>query len=198
LTVNAHIIYANSHFSTTPIIALGLLNVPPDSHDFSVIDLNISYGHRAQAKVSLPLLVFLAVIAPILSITVLSLWPSNFTSRSPFRRPTSAQLRSLNASLLGLGVSLATATVVLNVKNLAGRPRPDFLERCQPDVDNIAAYAVGGSYGRPISERWVMVTRDICQADKRDVNEGFRSFPSGYATSMCLHCRHSTCRKPLI
>jgi membrane-associated phospholipid phosphatase len=163
------------------------LNVNPDSHDFSVVDLNISYGYRARAKVSLPLLIFLAVIVPILIITTLSLYPFSFISRSARGRPSSAQLRSLNASLLGLGVSLATATVVLNVKNLAGIPRPDFLERCQPDVDNIAAYTVGGSYGRSVSDRWVMVTDGICQADWRDVNEGFRSFPSGYATSMFLH-----------
>lgn len=95
-------------------------------------------------------------------------------------------------------MSLATATVVLNVKNLAGVPRPDFLERCQPDVDNIAAYTVGGSYGKPISDRWVMVTREICQADSRDVNEAFRSFPSGYATSMCMLSDVVVCSKLLI
>ena len=97
-----------------------------------------------------------------------------------------AQLRNLNAGLLGLGVSLATTTIALNIKNLAGRPRPDFLERCQPDMENIAAYAVGGGYGRSVSELWVMVTRGICQADWRKVNEGFRSFPSGYAMGECL------------
>jgi hypothetical protein len=180
-------IQSNSSFSATPAIALALLNVNPDPHDFSVIDLNISYGHRARAKVNLPLLIFLAVILPILIITILSLYPFSFIWRSASGRPSSAQLYSLNANLLGLGVSLATATVVLDVKNLAGIPRPDFLERCQPNVGNIAAYTVGGSYGRSISDRWVMVNREICQADSRDVNEGFRSFPSGYATSIYLH-----------
>lgn len=183
----ACIIQSNNTFSASIAIALALLNVNPDSHDFSVIDLNISYGYRAHAKVSLPLLIFLAVIVPVLIIAILSLYPFSFISRSACGRPSSAQLRSLNSSLLGLGVSLATATIVLNVKNLAGIPRPDFLERCQPNVDNIAAYTVGGSYERSVSDRWVMVTQDICQADSRDVNEGFRSFPSGYATSMCLH-----------
>jgi hypothetical protein len=189
-----YIIQSNSSFSATPAIALALLNVNPDSHDFSVIDLNISYSHRARAKVSLPLLIFLAVILPILIITILSLYPFSFISRSASGRPSSGQLYSLNANLLGLGVSLATATVVLNVKNLAGIPRPDFLERCQPDVGNIAAYTVGGSYGRSISDRWVMVNREICQADSRNVNEGFRSFPSGYATSIYLHFDAEVCR----
>jgi hypothetical protein len=188
-----YIIQSNGSFSATPAIALALLNVNPDSHDFSVIDLNISYSHRVRAKVSLPLLIFFAVILPILIITILSLYPFSFISRSASGRP-SAQLYSLNANLLSLSVSLATATVVLNVKNLAGIPRPDFLERCQPDVGNIAAYTVGGSYGRSISDRWVMINREICQADSRDVNEGFRSFPSGYATSIYLHSDAEVCR----
>lgn len=174
------------------------MNANPDSHDFSVIDLDISYRHRARPKVGLPLLIFLAVIVPILSIATLSLYPFSFIWRSTYGRPSSAQLRGLNANLLGLGLSLAIATVVLNVKNLAGIPRPDFLQRCRPDVDNIPAYAVGGSYGRSVSDRWVIVTREICQADPHDVNEGFRSFPSGYATSMCLHTDVVICRQPLI
>lgn len=179
-------------------IALVLLSVSPDSHEFSIVDLNISYGYRARAKVSLSLLIFLAVIVPILVIAVLSLYPFSFISRSGWGRSSFAQLRGLNDSLLGLGVSFATATVVLNVKNLAGIPRPDFLERCQPDVDNIAAYTVGGSYGRSVSDCWIVVIQEICKADSRDVNEGFRSFPSGYATSMCLHSDAVVCCKPLI
>jgi hypothetical protein len=163
-------------------LALATLNVNPDHHYFSVLDLNISYARRGQPKVSLFLLIILAVIGPVLVITVISLYPYKFPTR-PHGHGLNTRLRDLNTSLLGLSVSLATATVVLNIKNLAGRPRPDFLDRCEPDVENIAAYAAGPSYGLSVSDRWVLVTRDICQADWRDVNDGFRSFPSGYATS---------------
>lgn len=81
-------------------------------------------------------------------------------------------------------MSFATATIIFTgVKNLSGKPRPDFLARCNPDVGHVAAHRVGG-YGQAVSELWVMVDGGICQqTDKSWLNDGFRSFPSGYATS---------------
>lgn len=89
----------------------------------------------------------------------------------------------MNAGLLGLGVSLATATVMCTgVKNLTGKPRPNFLALCQPDLEHVSAYTVGG-LGQTLSGLWVLVDQDICQqADRKWLNDGFRSFPSGYAT----------------
>jgi len=89
----------------------------------------------------------------------------------------------MNAGLLGIGVSFATTTVIFTqVKNLTGKPRPNFLERCQPDLKNIAAHTVGG-VGQSFSPLWVMVDVEICQQpDKKWLNDGFRSFPSGYTS----------------
>jgi hypothetical protein len=89
----------------------------------------------------------------------------------------------MNAGLLGIGVSFATTTVIFTgVKNLTGKPRPNFLERCQPDLNNIAAHTVGG-FGQSFSPLWAMVDVEICQQpDKRWLNDGFRSFPSGYTS----------------
>ena len=97
----------------------------------------------------------------------------------------------MNASLLGLGVSLATSTIVFTgVKNLSGKPRPDFLARCDPDLEQITTHTVGG-YGQTISNLWVMVDGGICkQPDKNFLNDGFRSFPSGYATSEAASMKH--------
>ena len=169
------------------MIALLLLNVSPDYHNFSVLDLEISFDYRAQPKVGLPLLVIFSVVVPFLIITFLFLFSFGLVAGPGRGHVFSVQLRNLNAGLFGLGVSLATVTVALKIKNLAGKPRLDFFERCQLDVGNIAAYAVWGSNGRSVSKRWVMVTREICQADWCEVNEGFRSFPSGYATSECSY-----------
>ena len=90
----------------------------------------------------------------------------------------------MNASLLGLGVSLATSTIIFTgVENLSGKPRPDFLARCDPDLERITAHTVGG-YGQTVSNLWVMVNGGVCkQPDQNLLNDGFRSFPSGYATS---------------
>ena len=95
----------------------------------------------------------------------------------------------MNAGLLGIGVSLATTTVIFTqVKNLTGKPRPNFLERCQPDLQNIAAHTVGG-FGQGLSPLWVMVDVEICQQpNKKWLNDGFRSFPSGYTSGESAYC----------
>ena len=158
----------------------------PDFHPFSLLDLSISYPYR-DPKVNPALFIFLSIVVPILCIAISSL---SFTPRLASSRQLSpSSIRrlkfwELNAALLGLGVSLATATVICTgVKNLTGKPRPNFLARCQADVDHITAHTVGG-LGQAVSELWVLVDQEICQqVNKKWLNDGFRSFPSGYATS---------------
>ena len=173
--------------SAAIVTALALSSVNPDYHHFSVLDLSISYPHRASAKVNLWVFVFLSVILPIAVIVIVSLSlpiPAMSSSSNIIRERRRKKRWELNASLLGLGVSLATATIIsTGVKNLTGKPRPDFLARCNPDLGKVAAHTVGG-YGQTVSELWVMVDGGICQqADQAWLNDGFRSFPSGYATS---------------
>ena len=158
------------------IIALALSDVNPDFHTFHLLEMSISHPHRPQAKVSKLLLIFLAIAVPALVITLLSFyWPPRSNTR---------RLSHLNTSLLGLGVSLATSTIIFTgVKNLTGKPRPDSLEICQPDAAHVADYVVGPTYAAALSARMAMVTAEICQQeDKRYLRDGFRSFPSGYAT----------------
>ncbi|KAF2101340.1 hypothetical protein NA57DRAFT_34254 [Rhizodiscina lignyota] len=161
------------------VVALALSAVNPDYHTFSVLDLSISYPFRA-AKVPLGLFIFLVIIVPVGFIIVLSLFvPGRPVSRQIWRQ----RLWEMNAGLLGIGVSFATTTIVFTqVKNLTGKPRPNFLELCQPDVRNITAHTVGG-FGHSLSPLWVMVNLEICQQpDKNKLNDGFRSFPSGYTS----------------
>ena len=172
--------------SAAIVIALALSTVNPDYHHFSLLDLSISYPYRPKPKVSLGILILISILLPIAVIVIVSLLhqpPAVSSSTTPHERRLQ-KLWELNASLLGLGVSLATATIVFTgVKNLSGKPRPDFLARCDPDVRNVAEHKVGG-YGQAVSESWLMVDGGICQeADKSWLNDGFRSFPSGYATS---------------
>ncbi len=69
------------------------------------------------------------------------------------------------------------------MKNLTGKARPNFLSTCDPDLENIESYTVGG-FGAEVSRLWVMVDVEICrQIDKAALRDGFRSFPSGFATS---------------
>ncbi len=63
------------------------------------------------------------------------------------------------------------------MKNLFGKPRPDLLSRCQPDIANLSIYLLGGYQGTDI------VSSAICkQIDKSILEDGFRSFPSGHSS----------------
>jgi hypothetical protein len=157
------------------VISLLLSDVNPDFHTFYVLDMTLSHPLR-PTKLNLLLFILISIVFPILTIISISL----FTSF----RSLSQKLKSLNTSLLGLGISLATSTVILTgVKNLTGKPRPNFLSVCNPDLDNIGKYTVGG-FGAEVSRLWVMVNVEVCrQGDKRLLRDGFRSFPSGYSTS---------------
>jgi hypothetical protein len=175
--------------SAATIISLLLSTVNPDFHTFCVLDMSLSYPYRLP-KLSLPLFILLSIIFPILTITLISLFMS--LKSQPYR-PTAnltpsqtrtQKLKSMNASLLGLGVSLATSTVILTgVKNLTGKPRPNFLSICDPDLEKIEKFKVGG-FGAELSRLWIMVDVEICrQGNKGALRDGFRSFPSGYSTS---------------
>lgn len=94
-----------------------------------------------------------------------------------------ARLLISHSSWMGLGLSFALAFVITQgIKNLIGKPRPDLLSRCQPDLSNIAAHVVGG-YGQDISPSWTLVSSSICtQTDSDTLNDGFRSFLSGHSS----------------
>ena len=84
---------------------------------------------------------------------------------------------------LGLALSLGLTFVFTEgLKNLIGKPRPDFLARCNPDLENIASHVVG-DYSLDLSRAWVLVRSSICQSTDLEVlNDGFRSFPSGHTS----------------
>ena len=84
---------------------------------------------------------------------------------------------------LGLALSFGLAFLFTEgLKNLIGKPRPDFLARCDPDLENIAPHVVG-DYSLDLSSAWVLVRSSICRnTDKDVIDDGFRSFPSGHTS----------------
>ena len=86
--------------------------------------------------------------------------------------------------LLGLGLSVIAAWFITNaMKNLFGKPRPDLLSRCEPDLENLAKYIIGGLKGTSTTSGQ-LVSPDICKnPDKAKLDDGFRSYPSGHSSS---------------
>lgn len=90
---------------------------------------------------------------------------------------------------MGLGVALAgTFMATEGLKDLYGKPRPDMLARCDPDISAINEYAVSG-LGRRLAGAPTMVTWEICRNKGDDTLkvDGFASFPSGHSSSEFIY-----------
>ncbi|KAI4737287.1 acid phosphatase/Vanadium-dependent haloperoxidase [Aureobasidium sp. EXF-12298] len=166
-------------------VAGGISFLTPYHRPFSLIDLAISYPYVENDAISTALLVVLALILPAVVIALVTAFFVPAFSRSSLRdqRYWKRKLWEFNAGWMGLGLSFALAFfITTGIKNLIGKPRPDLLARCQPDLNDIAAHVVGG-YGQDISQRWTLVSSSICTTtDKKLLDEGFRSFLSGHSS----------------
>lgn len=92
------------------------------------------------------------------------------------------KLWELHAGWQGLAMALfGTWFVTSALQMLCGKPRPDFLARCQPDLANLPVYLVGGTAN--VSSNSQLVSESICQnPDTACLNDGFMSFPSGHSS----------------
>lgn len=71
---------------------------------------------------------------------------------------------------------------VSGIKNMCGKPRPDMLSRCKPDMANAAQYVVGGFQIQGANGQ--LFSADICtETDAYILDDGFRSYPSGHAAA---------------
>lgn len=163
----------------------GLNYVPSVGRPFSLLDLSISFPVVPQS-VSVVTLALVALFAPAVIIVLISLLlvPGKLTRRSLSRGDVvRRKLWELHSGLAGLALAVALAFFVTQgLKEIFGKLRPHLLALCQPDLNNISEYVVGG-FGQDMSVRWTLVSKSICQQlDARVLNDGFRSFPSGHAS----------------
>lgn len=137
------------------------------------------------------LLITLAIGVPVIIIPIISLIfvPGRTAPRgTPQALIWKRKLWELHVGWLGFGLALAATWFITNgMKNMFGKPRPDLLDRCNPDLENYAKYVVGGLNVADGYQR--LVSADICQgmdghADaKKLLQDGFRSYPSGHSSS---------------
>lgn len=128
----------------------------------------------------------ISVIAPIIIIAVICLIfvPGATVPRgTPQSLIWKRKLWELHMGWLGLGLSVIATWIITNgMKNLYGKPRPDLLSRCDPDLENVAKYVIGGLSNSSMNGQ--LVTHLICRNPDHDIlDDGFRSYPSGHSSS---------------
>ncbi|KAI0967106.1 acid phosphatase/Vanadium-dependent haloperoxidase [Xylaria arbuscula] len=177
------------------VIGYFLGNVTPNKRPFSLLDANIAFPVTQHETVTSGMLLAFNSGVPIVVILIVALIfvpgrtvPKGTPKSLIWRR----KLWELHIGWLGLALSLISAWIVTNgMKNLFGKPRPDLLSRCEPDIANLAKYIVG--FNNPMLAKEVatgaiytgqLVSASICtNPDKSFLNDGFRSYPSGHSSS---------------
>ncbi|KAJ5110523.1 Phosphatidic acid phosphatase type 2/haloperoxidase [Penicillium argentinense] len=170
--------------SGTALIGYGFSKVEPNKHPFSLTDATIAYPYDETETVSTAALVLTGLMAPaiiILAIALITTPAQAGNTRTSYMQLFQSKIWEWNAGWMGLASSLAGAWMATEgLKELVGKPRPDLLARCNPNLNAIEENMVGGLgvAGAPIIVAWT-----ICQ-DQSDTLRigGFQSFPSGHAS----------------
>ncbi|CAG8780590.1 25341_t:CDS:2 [Gigaspora margarita] len=131
----------------------------PFQQRFSLEDRTIQNPYAEHERVPFWLAIIIDLVVPILIITASSL----IIYRS---------LHDLHHGLLGLMLSLTLTLAVTDFfKTFAGRPRPDFINRCNPLPGSVDA------------KPWGLSNSSICQQTDKDImKDGFKSFVSGHSS----------------
>lgn len=168
------------------IAAVGaVLNyIRPYHRLFSVLDLNISFP--IESELSIVTVGIVAGIAPaVIILLIVALFVPGPKTSHGLKQSERFKWKAweLERGWAGLALALATAFFITQgSKQLFGKPRPNMLARCQPDLSNIESHVVAG-YGSRFSPEWTLVDISICTTtDRSSLDDGFRSFPSGHSS----------------
>ncbi|ODA76592.1 hypothetical protein RJ55_07862 [Drechmeria coniospora] len=180
--------YALDWIILVVIVVVGgfLGRITPNKRPFSLDDPNISFPFTENQTVPTWLLVILCGLVPavlIIIICILLVPGGTVPKNTPGSLVWKRKLWELHVGLLGLLMAVGSSFFFISgMKNMCGKPRPDLLSRCQPDIANASSYQVGGFRGE--SNASLLYSGDICtQTDKYKLDDGFRSYPSGHAAA---------------
>jgi diacylglycerol diphosphate phosphatase/phosphatidate phosphatase len=154
------VIYRLLDWLVVAILAIGafmLDRIPAFHRHFSLTDKTIQFPLAPSSTVSTFHLSLISIATPAVILGLVAC----VIRRSPY---------DMHQAYLGLGVALSSTSLFVHMfKNFIGRPRPDFIARCQPPED--AADPLLG-----------LSTIDICtQTDLELLYDGMKSFPSGHS-----------------
>ncbi|RKP08942.1 phosphatidic acid phosphatase type 2/haloperoxidase [Thamnocephalis sphaerospora] len=142
------------------IASLCLELVMPFRRHFSVTDKEISFPYTEHETVSSVALVVIAFVVPLVLLVAIN----QVARRGLF---------DLHQSVLGLGLAITLTTIFTEIAKITiGRPRPDFLSRCKPTVDQDPPFSLS--------------TTEVCTWTSNYIKlDAMRSFMSGH-TSSCF------------
>ncbi|KAI9268914.1 phosphatidic acid phosphatase type 2/haloperoxidase [Phascolomyces articulosus] len=133
--------------------------IPPFHREFSLQDTTIMYTYTENETVPPWSLALICLVAPMAVIGLISLC---------FQR----SIHDFHSGVLGLCLALSMTIMLTDIiKITSGRPRPDFISRCQPPA---------GSVDPPLGISNV----SICTTpiDSHIMVDGYKSFPSGHSS----------------
>jgi len=164
----------------------------PYKRPFSPVNLDISYPYETQETIPTWLMAVIGLVIPaaVIFLVCIIFVPGPTASRgTPKSLIWRRKLWEWNTGWMGLALSLATAFMVTQgMKLLFGKPRPDLLSRCQPDLSRLQETAINPIVGEQVNAAWVLVTDAICTNTDEDImKDGFKSFPSGHASCTSDH-----------
>lgn len=168
------------------VIVGGLFSViSPNKRPFALNNTQISYPYQNNEKITAYELGAIGCIAPaiiIFAITILLVPGPTVPKSTPKSLIWRRKLWEWHTSWLGLALALASSFIITQgMKNLFGKPRPDLLSRCDPDLQNKAQFQIGGF--AQIDPAFLLYSAAICrQTDHAKLDDGFRSFPSGHSS----------------
>ncbi|GAM86990.1 hypothetical protein ANO11243_050110 [Dothideomycetidae sp. 11243] len=153
---------------------------------FTLSDASIAFPLKPDI-VSLPLAGVVSGVGPVVVIALSCLLSAFVRHHRALERGANVFRRAaweVNVGWLGLAFALATTLFITSgLKDMVGKPRPDLLARCVPDLANIEKYAVGGLGTTLDSEAALLVSSAICQqTDNKVLYDGFAAFPSGHSS----------------
>ncbi|PVV03459.1 hypothetical protein BB560_002040 [Smittium megazygosporum] len=160
----------------TGAVILGINFIHPYERNFSVTDKTIQYPHKSDT-VPFWAAVMICYIFPLLVVIGLTMF-----------RKGRKDWFAMHTGILALTATQAANQLFTNtIKNLAGRPRPDFISRCAPSVQAInSANGFGSSNNANLVRDPVfgLFTTSICTAKRDSVfYDGMRSFFSGHSST---------------
>ena len=161
------------------IIALIILEVTlnPYTRSFVVYDATISYSYQVNSTIPYFVAVCVPLVSLLLSFVAFEVFFTKYTNVGNKSWATNPGVPvSIIWFLDFVGSGVVTSILTEVSKNLVGRYRPDWLSRCQPNIDN-PPYIEGFGLNASMNP---VCTRDLTQ-DK--VSDGKKSFPSGHSST---------------